>query len=107
MDKHARRRHDAQKRSVNVASANRASIEASPGGTRANADLASEAEAVSRLGAEQSDSLNEMRKAYKLCREVRPRLYDARKAILKGSASVVLDKETAEFMEVPRTHNAG
>jgi hypothetical protein len=48
-----------------------------------------------------------MRKAYKLCRELRPRLYDVLKAVVKISVSVVLDKETAEFMKLPRTHNDG
>jgi hypothetical protein len=105
MDKHNTRRHHAQQSALNVALENRAPIEASQGGTRAIADLTTEVADVDRLSAEQGDWLNEMRKAFKLCRQLRLTLYGMLKAVVKISASVVLEKDTAELMKLPRIAN--
>jgi hypothetical protein len=107
MDKHSRRRHDAHRSALKAATENRKPIEASPGGTKALADLTTQVADVNRLSADQSDWLNEMRKAFKSCRELRRTLYDMLKAVVKISASVVLEKESAELMKLPRIKNSG
>jgi len=107
MDKHTRRRHEAQQSALNAATENRKPVEASPGGTKALADLTTRVADVDRLSAEQSDWLNEMRKAFKLCVELRRTLYGMLKAVVKISASVVLEKESAEIIRLPRIKNRG
>jgi len=107
MDKHTRRRHEAQKRALNVATENRAPIEASQGGTKALADLTAQVTDVDSLSAEQSSWLNEMRKAFKRCAELRHTLHGVLKAVVQLSTSVVLEKDTAELMKLPRRANDG
>ena len=48
-----------------------------------------------------------MRQAFKASRELRRTLYGVLKAVVTISASVVLEKESAELMKLPRIRNSG
>jgi len=105
MDKHTERRFEAQKRARNATVENRGPVDATAGGKKALTALDSTVTGIEGLKTEHSVRLNEMRQAYRLCGELRRTLYDLLKHIVMLSASVHLEKGTAEFMTLPRTHN--
>jgi hypothetical protein len=101
MRKDIRRRHDAHVRANGVCTEHSALFDATPGGQKTRAALATCVADVDRLLAVQTRSLEDRRAAAEQCRVARRALQDAAKAVVKVGKLVNLDETTMGTMRIP------